>query len=160
VDLRFGRPIVGQLIDPHVIHLLLVWLICTNCCVVAGTNGITRSPIDVTLLDRSGRRKGCTLSQLRSSDHVYATARSLICSATTRVTPHERCVTLSRSGAVLAHVLMVGAPASYIAWPCPTTLGVRAIVATVLHMASPYNNTRDADDIINCSSVVTHGHFC
>jgi hypothetical protein len=149
---------VEQLIDPHVIHLLLAKLICTDCCVVAGTNGITRSPMDVTLLDHSGHCKGCTLSQLQSSGHAYAAARSLICSATTRVTPHERCATLSRSCAVLAHVLMVSAPASYIAWSCPTTLGVRAIVTTMLHTASPYNNTRDADDIINCSSITTHGH--
>jgi hypothetical protein len=37
---------------------------------------------------------------------------------------------------------------------------VRAIVATVPHTASPYNNTGDADDIINCSPVATYGHFC
>jgi hypothetical protein len=160
VDLRFERPIVEQLIDPHVIHLLHVRLICTNCCVVVGTNGITRSPMDITLLDRSRHHKSCTLSQLRSSGHAYTAARSLICSATTRVMPHERCATLSRRCAVLAHILMVGAPASYVAWSCPTTLGVHAIVATVLHTASPYNNTRDADDIVNYSPIAMHVYFC
>jgi hypothetical protein len=159
VDLRFKRPIVEQSIDPHVIHLLLARLICTNYCVITGTNGTTRSPMDVTLIDHSGHHKGCMLSKLRSSGHAYAAARSLICSATTRVTPHERCVALSRNCTVLAHVLMVGAPASYIAWLCTTTLGMRAIVATVPHTALPYNNTRDADDIINCSPVATHGYF-
>jgi hypothetical protein len=151
---------VEQSIDPHVIHLLLARLICTNYCVVMGTNSTTRSSMDATLRYHSGHHKGCTLSKLRSSSHAYAAARSLIRSATTRVMPHERCAALSRSCAVLAHVLMVGAPASYIAWPCTTTLGVRAVVATVPHTASPYNNTRDADDIINCSPVATHGHFC
>jgi hypothetical protein len=160
VDLRFKRLTVEQSIDPHIIHLLLARLIYTNYCVVTGTNGTTRSSMDATLQDHSGHRKGCTLSKLRSSGHAYATARSLIHSATTRVMPHERCVTLLRSRAVLAHVLMVCAPASYIAWPCTMTLGVRAIVATVPHTASPYNNTRDADDIINRSPVATHGHFC
>jgi hypothetical protein len=160
VDLRFRRPIVEQLIDPPVIHLLLARLICTNCCVVAGTNGITRSPMDVTLLDRSRHHKSCTLSQLRPSGHAYAAARSLICLATTRVMPHERCATLSRRCAVLAHILMVGAPASYIAWSCPTTLGVHAIVATVLHTVSPYNNTCDTDDIVNYSPIATYGYFC
>jgi hypothetical protein len=160
VDLRSRRPRVEQSIDPHVIHLLFARLICTNCCVVAGTNGTTRSPMNVTLLDRSGHRKGWTLSQLRSSGHAYAAARSLVRSATTRVTRHKCCAALSRSCAVLAHVLMVGAPASYIAWSCPTTLGVRAIVVTVPHTVSPYNNTRDADDIINCSPVAIHGYFC
>ena len=159
-DLLLGRPTGEQSINPHVIHLLLARLTCTNCCVVAGTNGTTRSPMHATLLDRWGHLKGCTLFESRSSGHTYAPTRSLIRSATTRVTPHERCAALSRSCAVLAHVLMVGAPASYIVWPCPTTLGVRAIVATVPHTASPYNNTRDADDIINCSPVAMHLHFC
>jgi hypothetical protein len=148
-----------QSIDPHVIHLLLARLIRTNYCVVTGTNGTTRSPINATLQDHSGHRKGCTLSKLRSSSHAYTATRSLIRSATTRVMPHERCATLLRSCTVLAHVLMVGVPASYIAWLCTTTLGVRAIVATVPHTASPYDNTRDADDIINRSPVVTHGYF-
>jgi hypothetical protein len=148
---------VEQSIDPHVIHLLLARLIRTNYCVVTGTNGTTRSPMDSTLQDHSGHRKSCTLSKLRSSSHAYAAARSLIRLATARVMPHERCATLSRSCAVLAHVLMVGAPTSYIAWPCTTTLGVRAIVATVPHTASPYNNTRDADDIINHSSLQRTG---
>jgi hypothetical protein len=116
--------------------------------------------MDATLQDHLGHRKGCTLSNLRLSGHAYATARSLIRSATTRVMPHERCAALSRSYAVLAYVLIVCAPASYIAWPYTTTLGVRAIVATVPHTASPYNNTRDADDIINRSPVATHVHFC
>jgi hypothetical protein len=160
VDLRFKRPTVEQSIDPHVIHLLLDRLIRTDYCVVTGTNGTTRSPMDATLQDHSGHRNGCTLSKLWSSGHAYAAARSLIRSATTRVMPHERCAALSRSSAVLAYVLMVCASASYIAWSCTTTLGVRAIVSTVPHTASPYNNTRDADNIINRFSVAMHGYFC
>jgi hypothetical protein len=160
VDLWFKRLTVEQSIDPHVIHLLLARLIRTNYCVVTGTNGTTRSPMDTTLQDHSGHRQGCTLSKLRSSGHTYAAARSLIRSATTRVMPYERYAALSHSCAVLAHVLIIGAPASYSAWPCTTTLGVRAIVVTVLHTASPYNNTCDTDDIINRSPIATHGHFC
>jgi hypothetical protein len=100
------------------------------------------------------------LSQSRSSGHVYAAARSRICSATTRVTPTRVLCRPITSLCSVSPCLNGWHTAVRHCLPVPDDTRRACFCGHCPHTASPYSHTHDTDNVINCSPVVTHGHFC